>query len=135
MAQQTDPLKPLLREPDESPRPTPTPAWVPLLTAWLGLIMLVASIALIFLPGSVNPREELEHAREYSAADRFLPAPIYGVALTLFLGIVVLWQMRKEPRPLPAALVNQRVQALVGIVLALLGAVVIYVWVGLRGPG
>jgi len=135
VAQQTDPLKPLLREPDESPRPTPTPAWVPLLTAWLGLIMLVASIALIFLPGSVNPREELEHAREYSAADRFLPAPIYGVALTLFLGIVVLWQMRKEPRPLPAALVNQRVQALVGIVLALLGAVVIYVWVGLRGPG
>ncbi|WP_428940234.1 hypothetical protein [Fontivita pretiosa] len=135
MVQQTDPLKPLLREPAESHRPTPTPAWVPLLTAWLGLIMLVASIVLIFLPGSVNPREELEHAREYSAADRFLPVPIYGIALTLFLGIVVLWQMRKEPRPLPAALVNQRVQAWVGIVLALLGAVLIYVWVGLRGPG
>jgi hypothetical protein len=135
VVQQTDPLKPLLREPAESHRPTPTPAWVPLLTAWLGLIMLVASIVLIFLPSSVNPREELEHAREYSAADRFLPVPIYGIALTLFLGIVVLWQMRKEPRPLPAALVNQRVQAWVGIVLALLGAVLIYVWVGLRGPG
>lgn len=105
------------------------------MAAWVGLVMLAASVVLIFLPGSRNPREELEHKIEYSLADKFLPVPIYGICVALFLGIVVLWQMRKEPRPLPAALGAQRVQAWVGIVLALLGAGVIYVWVGLRGPG
>ncbi|HWP39357.1 MAG TPA: hypothetical protein VNL70_00430, partial [Tepidisphaeraceae bacterium] len=84
MTHHTDPLKLLRRQPDESPRPSPAPAWVALLTAWLGLIMFVASVVLMFLPGSVNPREELEHARGYSPADRFLPVPIYGIALTLF---------------------------------------------------
>jgi hypothetical protein len=115
-------------------RPTPAPAWVALAAAWAGLLMLAASVAFIFLPGSVNPRAELEHARAYSAADKFLPLPIYGTTVAMFLGIVVLWQMRKEPRPLPQGLLAQRVQAWVGIVLALLGAVIIYVWVGLRGP-
>jgi hypothetical protein len=105
-----------------------------LATAWLGLIMLIASIAFIFLPGSRQPREELERLREYSPADRFLPWPLYGITLTLFLGIVVLWQMRREPRPLPDALVAQRVQAWVGITLALIATVIIYVWVGLFGP-
>jgi hypothetical protein len=42
--------------------------------------------------------------------------------------------MRKEPRPLPDALVAQRVQAWVGIALALVATVVIYTWVGFRGP-
>ena len=117
-----------------SPRPTPVPAWIALATAWLGLIMLVASVAFVFLPGSRDPRAELEHLRPYSVADRFLPLPMYGITVALFLGIVVLWQMRGEPRPLPDALVAQRVQAWVGIVLALIGAVVIYTWVALRGP-
>ena len=115
-------------------KPAPAPAWVALVTAWLGLLMLVASVAFIFLPGSRDPRAELEHLRPYSVADRFLPLPMYGITIALFLGIVVLWQMRREPRPLPDALVAQRVQAWVGIVLALLGAVVIYTWVALRGP-
>src|SRR5689334_5518674 len=96
--------------------------------------MLAASVVVIFLPGSRDPRQELEHARPYSAADRFLPFPIYGITLALFVGIVVLWQMRKEPRPLPPPLVAQRVQAWAGIVLALLGAAVIYTWVAFRGP-
>ena len=56
------------------------------------------------------------------------------MTVALFLGIVVLWQMRKEPRPLPDGMVAQRVQASVGIVLALLGAAVIYVWVFFHGP-
>ena len=103
---------------DDSPRPTLAPPWLALLTAWLGLTVLIASIVLIFLPGSRDPQAELERQLEYSIADRFLPFPIYGIALTLFLGIVVLWQMRREPRPLAEALVAQRVQA----------------WVGLRGP-
>jgi hypothetical protein len=100
----------------------------------MGLIMLIASVVFIFLPGSVNPREELEHQRPYSWADRFLPIPIYGITIALFLGIVVLYQMRAEPRPLEPALRNQRVQASVGIVLAVMGAVIIYTWVALHGP-
>jgi hypothetical protein len=120
--------------PPPEKRPTPAPPWVALLAAWAGLLMLVASVVFVFLPGSVDPRRELEHARPYSPADRFLPLPIYGITVALFLGIVVLWQMRKEPRPLPDAMVAQRVQAWAGIILALLGAVVIYAWVALRGP-
>lgn len=131
-----DDADPLLNDLSLQPRPpTPAPAWVALGAAWAGLIMLAASIAFILLPGSVNPREELERQRGYSLADRFLPLPVYGITVALFLGIVVLWQMRKEPRPLTDALVAQRVQAWAGIALALLGAVVIYTWVALRGPG
>ena len=129
----SDPL-PLQPPRDPPTRPTPAPAWVAFATAWLGLIMLGLSIVFIFLPGSQQPREELERLREYSPADRFLPWPLYGITVTLFLGIVVLWQMRKEPRPLPDALVAQRAQAWVGIVLALIATVIIYVWVGLFGP-
>jgi hypothetical protein len=122
--------------PDHPPRkPTPAPPWVALLAAWAGLLMLAASVVFIFLPGSVSPRAELEGARPYSPADRFLPLPIYGITVALFIGIVVLWQMRKEPRPLPDGMGAQRVQAWVGIALALVGAVVIYTWVALRGPG
>jgi hypothetical protein len=130
------PLPPLPElEPESKPKPTPAPAVVSLLAVWVGLLTLIGSIALPFFPGSRNPRAELEHVQPYSAADRFLPVPIYGSVIGLFLGIVVLWQMRKEARPLPEAMVNQRVQAWVGIGLALLAAAVIYVQVALRGPG
>src|SRR4051812_21879705 len=97
------PLRP--PEPYIPPKPRlPAPPWVALLTAWLGLLALIATIVFPFLRGSVNPRAELEHARPYSFADKFLPVPMYGVTVTLFLGIVVLRQMRKEPRPLPDAM-------------------------------
>ena len=79
-------------------------------------------------------RAELERSRYFSFADRFLRVPLYGIAVSLFLGIIVLRQMRREPRPLPEALVAQRAQEWVGSVLARVGAVVIYTWVGLRGP-
>ena len=115
-------------------RPTPAPAWVALAAAWAGLLMLIASVVLPFLPGSIDPRAELEHSRAYSVADRFLPVPIYGTTVAMFLGIVVLWQMRKEPRPLPAAMVAQRAQAWAGIILGFVGAALIYVWVFFRGP-
>jgi hypothetical protein len=107
---------------------------VALLTVWLGVLMLAASIVFIFLPGTRDPTAELEHRAPYSLADRFLPIPIYGVAITLFVGIVVLWQMRREPRPLPDALVIQRVQAWVGVALSLVAAAVIYTYVALHGP-
>ena len=113
---------------------TPAPAWVALTAAWLGLMMLIASIVFVFLPGSQSPKEELEQLKPYSAADRFLPVPIYGITVALFVGIVVLRQMRDQPRPLSDALVAQRVQAWVGIVLSLIGTAVIYIWVALHGP-
>jgi hypothetical protein len=115
-------------------RPLLAPAWVALLSAWLGLIMLILSAIFPFLPGTRDPRAELEHYRPYSLADRFLPVPIYGIAIAIFLGIVPLWQMRKEPHPLPQGLLNQRAQAWTGIVLSLIGAVIIYMWVALHGP-
>jgi len=129
-----DHLLPLLKHRPQRPSPTPAPAWVALLAAWVGLLMVIASVVFVFLPGSKNPVAELEHKAQYSFADRFLPVPIYGVTVAMFLGIVVLWQMRKEPRPLADAMVAQRVQAWVGIWLGLLGAIVIYVHVALHGP-
>ncbi len=127
------PLPPI--DPPQAPRrATPAPAWVALLDAWLGLIMLIASIVFVFLPGSRHPRAELEHISPYSLADKFLPIPIYGITVALFIGIVVLRQMKDERRPLPDALVAQRVQAWVGIVLSLIATAVIYIDVALHGP-
>jgi hypothetical protein len=97
-------------------------------------MMLGASILFIVLPGSRDPVAELRHQQPYSMKDRFLPVPMYGIALVLFLGSVVLWQMRREPRPLATALVSQRVQAMVGMGLALVGAVIIYAYVAFFGP-
>jgi len=111
------------------PQPLLAPPWVALLSAWLGLLMVVASLVLPFLPGSRHPRLELEHYYEYSMADRYLPIPVYLSPLSLFVGIAVLWQMRKEPRPLNPALSSQRTQALVGIVLTVIGTAILYAWV------
>src|SRR4051812_27288559 len=130
--QEKFPLPPL--NPDPPPRPRLAPPWVALVAAWLGLITLLASIAFPFLPGSRDPRADLQHLRPYALADKFIPLPIYGCTIAMFLGIVVLWQMRREPRPLPDALLAQRVQAWVGIVLAFAGAAIIYTAVALRGP-
>jgi hypothetical protein len=125
------PLKPA----PPTKRPTLAPPWVALLTAWLGLLVLILSIVFVFLPVSSHPLEELQHRRPYSFVERFLPFPIYGIALVLALGWYgVLRQMRLEPRPLPDALVHQRLQTWVGMILALIGAVIIYAWVGFRGP-
>jgi hypothetical protein len=129
---QRNDLPPL--DPNGPPPPRLAPPIVALISAWLGLITLIAAIVFPFLPGSRDPRAELQHLRPYSFADRFLPFPIYGSVVAMFLGIVVLWQMRREPRPLEKALLAQRVQAWAGIALAVIGAAVIYLYVGLRGP-
>jgi hypothetical protein len=125
---------PLRPPPDPPRRPTPAPAWVAFASAWVGLLTLIAAIVFLFLPGSRDPKAELEHLRAYSFADRFLPLPIYACAVGLFLGIVVLWQMRKEPRPLSDAATAQRLQACAGIALSLIGAAMIYTYVALHGP-
>ena len=127
-----DDLPPL--NPDPPPRPRLAPAWVALVAAWLGLIILIAAIVFPFLPGSRDPRAELEHRQEFSIADRFVPIPIYGSVVAMFLGIIVLWQMRREPRPLPTPLIAQRIQAWFGITLATLAAAIIYIVVAFRGP-
>ena len=114
--------------------PRLAPAWVALASAWLGLLTLVSAIAIPFLPGSRDPKAELQHLKPYALADKFIPVPIYGCVVAMFLGIVVLWQMRREPRPLADGLVAQRMQAWFGIVLAVLGAAVIYIYVAWRGP-
>lgn len=108
---------------------TPAPAWVALLAAWLGLVTLLAAGALPLLPGSRNPRAELVHARPYSTADRWLPVPVYLSVTAIFIGCIVLWQMRKEARPLADALLAQRLQAYVGIALAVIGVIIIYAYV------
>jgi hypothetical protein len=118
----------------EDKKPTLAPPWVALITAWGGLLMLLASIIFVLLPGSKDPVAELQHTKPYSLKDQFLPIPMYGIALVLFLGTVVLWQMRKERRPLPEELAMQRVQAWVGMALATAGAVVVYTYVALHGP-
>ena len=124
------PLKPVEDTPVRAKPPTtPAPAWVALFCAWFGLLTLICSAVLPFLPGSQRPREELEHRAPWSAADRWLPFPIYLSVVALFLGIVVLWQMRREARPLAEGLAAQRVQAWVGIGLALAAVVFVYGWV------
>lgn len=123
------PLKPV--EPQR--KPMLAPPWVALVTAWLGLLTLAAFLVVPFLPGSQNPLDELEH-RRFAASDQFLPYPIYASVVVLFLGIVVLWQMRQEPRPLPAPLVAQRIQAWAGMILAMIGIIFIYTYVAFRGP-
>ena len=127
---------------DDLPRldpngPTPprlAPPWVALLAVWIGLLTLLASAIFPFLPGTRDPRAELQHLRPYSFADKFLPFPVYGSVIAMFLAIVVLWQMRREPRPLERALVAQRAQAFTAIALALIGAAIVYLTVALRGP-
>ncbi len=127
-----DDLPPL--NPDGPAMPRLAPAWVAFAAAWLGLLTLASAIAIPFLPGSRDPKAELQHLKPYALADKFIPVPIYGCVVAMFLGIVVLWQMRRERRPLPDGLVAQRVQAWFGISLALLGAAIIYLYVALRGP-
>ena len=128
------PLKPVGDDlPSEAPRPAP--AWVPFASAWLGLLALIFSIVLLLLPGSRSPRAELERARPWALADKFLPVPVYTTVVSIFLAIVVFWQMRKEPRPLPQAMLAQRTQAWAGVILSLIAIVIFYAFAAHRaGP-
>ncbi|HEV8379460.1 MAG TPA: hypothetical protein VGQ99_04910 [Tepidisphaeraceae bacterium] len=133
MARDDLPLKPI----EDKPRKerTPAPPWVALASPWLGLATLILSILIFLVPGSRDPRAELSHARPYSAADWILMIAIYTSVVAVFVGLVVLWQMRTQPRPLSTPLAAQRLQALVGLVLAGIGVAVIYAGVAIRGPG
>ena len=127
------PLKPVADKPKKERNPAP--AWVALASPWLGLLTLILSIVIFIVPGSRDPRAELTHARPYSAADWVLMIADYTSVVAVFVGIVVIWQMRTQPRPLAAPLAAQRMQAIVGLVLAGIGIAIIYIGVALRGPG
>ena len=133
MATEHDPQLPLNGLPPPPKPPALAPAWVALFAAWLGLLTLVGFLVLPFLPGSRDPLAELEH-RRYALSDRFLPYPMYASVVALFMGIIVLWQMRRHPRPLPPALVAQRIQAWAGMILAILGIGFVFIFVACRGP-
>ena len=97
-----------------------------------------ATAAGVLFAGALLIASVLWPATRFLRRHKWPPALAASVVLltfiALFAGIIVLWQMRKEPRPLPEALVAQRVQAWVGIVLALLAAVIIYGYVAIFGP-
>jgi hypothetical protein len=133
MAHDELPLKAVADRPKKER--TPAPPWVALAVPWLGLLTLILAITIFIVPGSRDPRAELTHARPYSAADWVLMIADYTSVVAVFVGIVVIWQMRTQPRPLAAPLAAQRLQAIVGLVLACIGIAIIYIGVALRGPG
>ena len=133
MAHDELPLKPMADKPRKERNPAP--AWVALAAPWLGLLTVILSILIFLVPGSRDPRAELTHARPYAAADWVLMIAIYTSVVAAFVGLVVWWQMRTQPRPLSAPLAAQRLQAMVGLILAAIGIVIIYIGVALRGPG
>ena len=121
------PLKPVADEPKNERNPAP--AWVALAAPWLGLITLILSIAVFLVPGSRDARAEFTHQRPWSAADVVVTIAEYMSVVAVFVGLVVIWQMRTQPRPLSAPLAAQKLQAMVGLVLAFAGVGIIYVGV------
>src|SRR5215212_10288491 len=119
------PLKPVADTPTKER--TPAPAWVALASPWLGLLTLILSIVVFLVPGSRDPRAEFTHQRPWSAADIVVTIADYTSVVAVFVGLVVIWQMRTQPRPLSAPLAAQRLQAIVGLLLAFLGVIIMYV--------
>ena len=106
---------------------TPAPAWLALASPWLGLLTLILSITTFLVPGSRDPRAEFTHQRPWSPADIVVTIAEYTSVLAVFVGLVVIWQMRTQPRPLSAPLAAQKLQAIVGLILAFIGVTIIYV--------
>jgi hypothetical protein len=127
------PLKPVADTPRKERHPAP--AWVALAAPWLGLLTLILAITVFLVPGSRDPRAELTHQRPYSPADVVLTIAQWTSVTAVFVGIIVIWQMRTQPRPLSAPLAAQRLQAIVGLILAGIGIAIVYIGVALRGPG
>ncbi len=125
MARDELPLKPVVDKPKKEPNPVP--AWVALAAPWLGLLTLILSMVVFAVPGSRDPRAEFTHARPWSPADVVVTIADYTSVLAVFVGLVVIWQMRTQPRPLSAPLAAQRMQAIVGLVLSFIGIAIIYV--------
>ena len=86
------------------------------------------------MTGSRDPRAELSHTQPYSAADLMVPIALYMAAIAVFIPLVIFWQMRTQPRPLLAPLAAQRLQAIVGMSLAIIGIAIVYFGVA-QHPG
>jgi hypothetical protein len=119
------PLKPIVDKPKKERHPAP--AWVALAVPWLGLLTIILAIVVFIVPGSRDPVAEFRHQRPWSAADVVVTVAEYTSVLAVFVGLVVLWQMRTQPRPLSTPLAAQRIQAIVGLVLSFIGVAIIYV--------
>jgi hypothetical protein len=126
------PLKPVADQPKKERNPAP--AWLALAAPWLGLLTLLLSITTFIVPGSRDSRAEITHARPYSPADWIVMIGLYSSVIAVFAGLLVIWQMRTQPRPLSTPLAAQRLQAIFGLVLACIGIAIIYIGV-LSGPG
>src|SRR4051812_37094762 len=127
MARDELPLKPIEDKPKSEPNPAP--AWLALASPWLGLLTLILSIAVFLVPASRDPQAEFMHQRPWSPADIVVTIAEYTAVVAVFVGLVVIWQMRTQPRPLSVPLAAQKLQAIVGLVLSFLGVVIIYVGV------
>src|SRR3954466_6749066 len=119
------PLKPIVDKPKKEP--TPASTWIALAAPWLGLLTLILSIVVFLVPASRDPQAEFTHQRPWSPADVIVTIAEYLSVLAVFVGLVVIWQMRTQPRPLSAPLAAQKLQAIVGLILAFLGVAIIYV--------
>ena len=125
MPQDELPLRPVEDMPKKER--TPAPAWVALAAPWLGLLTVILAITVFVVPGSRDPRAEVTHQRPWSAADVVVTVAEYMAVLAVFLALLVILQMRSQPRPLSAPLAAQRLQAIVGLVLSAIGVAIIYI--------
>src|SRR4051812_37813505 len=116
MAHDEPPLKPIADKPIKDRNPAP--AWVALAAPWLGLLTLSLSIVVFLVPASRDPQAEFTHQRPWSAADIVVTIAEYTSVLAVFVALVVIWQMRTQPRPLSPPLAAQKVQAIVGLILS-----------------
>jgi hypothetical protein len=119
------PLKPVADEPRRER--SPAPAWVALAAPWLGLLTLILSIIVFIVPASRDPQAEFTHQRPWSPADVVVTIAEYTAVVAVFVGLVVIWQMRTQLRPLSAPLAAQRLQAIFGLVLSFIGIAIVYV--------
>jgi hypothetical protein len=90
-----------------------------LLSAWMGLAVLALALAMVFVRSLF--------------ADPLLPIALYGAALSMTLGGLVLWSHRKDAAPEPAVRA-QRTQSKVGIGLSLAAVTIVYVLIAYARP-
>lgn len=95
--------------------------WLPLVSVWLGLACCATSVWMVV------------RRRTLSQFELVTPLNLYACCLGMTLGVVVLWGYRKRDESEPG-IVQQRLQAKVGIGLSLAAVVVVYLLIMLATP-